>query len=295
MTCQIFDTPGPVWLRVQNKAGEVRLVSHAQSTTEVEISGADGAGELLAATRVEHQQSGGGHRVTVEVPLRTGLLRSLFSGDNDVLVAVRVPEGCSVEVETAAGNITAEGSFGGAQLHTASGDISAGTVQGDLDVHTATGDVSIGSVGGEVKLTTASGDVRCGSLARGGVVKTATGDVGIEAALGHLSVTTASGDIKVGELNDGCRLQSASGDQQVRRLVAGRSLLHTASGDLVIGIARGTAVAVEAETLSGDMSSEIELGAEDPVGPGSGGAAGARAELHARTVSGDVRIKRAAR
>lgn len=96
-------------------------------------------------------------------------------------------------------------------------------------------------------------------------------------------------------LTDGCRLQSASGDQKVQRLVSGRAFLQTVSGDLVVAIAQGTAVAVEAETITGDVSSEIELGAEVPPAPGPAGAGQAQVDLNARTVSGDVRVKRAAR
>jgi hypothetical protein len=51
-------------------------------------------------------------------------------------------------------------------------------------------------------------------------------------------------------------------------------------------------VAVDAVTVSGSLSSEIDLDAEAPEVSGEDDVA--HLELHARTVSGDLRIERAA-
>jgi len=317
MTQQSFDTPGDVLVRIDNRSGAVRLRSHSGTTTDVEIVGdvaGDDEGDLA---RVEHQEVGGRHRVVVEVPgnlpgsaskgvrvygrhrVRVvvpglgDLLRSSIGGSNDVVVNVRVPDGAAIEVATGSGEITAEGRFGAASIETSSGDTSLESVAGDLDVRTKSGDVSAKEVTGETRITSASGDVRCGHLAGPVTVKTASGDVTVESARGALSVQTASGDIRAGELATGCELKSASGDQRVDRLIAGRARLETVSGDLTVGIARSTVVAVDAETVSGDLFSEIEL---DPDGPPTGDwdhGDVQRVELKARTVSGDVNIRRA--
>jgi DUF4097 and DUF4098 domain-containing protein YvlB len=125
------------------------------------------------------------------------------------------------------------------------------------------------------------------------LVKTASGDVEVESVGERLTARTASGNISVGQLSDGCDLQTVSGDQRVRRLIAGRAEFNTVSGDLTISVARGTTVGIEAEALSGSLSSEIEL---SPDGPGSEQPeqqAGPHAELRIRTVSGNARIRRA--
>ena len=151
----------------------------------------------------------------------------------------------------------------------------------------------IASVTGGAEVTTASGSVRCGPLGKTVFVKTASGDVDVDSAHDRMSAQTASGDIVVGHLRDGCDLKTVSGDQRVRELVAGKAEFKTVSGDLTISVARGTTVAIDAESLSGSLSSEIDLSPDGPDGEGQDQHGGPHTELRARTVSGDVRIRRA--
>jgi DUF4097 and DUF4098 domain-containing protein YvlB len=289
-----FDTPGEVDLKVDNRAGDVHVRTHSLPVTDVEVTARGSGGEeLVGSSRADHREAEGRHRVEVEVPARGGWMRSLMGAFADISVRVLVPEGCSVQVRTAAGEVSAEGPFGAVAVETASGEARIGPVAGDLDVRSGSGDISVASVEGEARINTASGDVRCGTLSAGGQVKTGSGDINIEVTLKDLSVNSASGDVTLGDVADGCRLQTASGDQRVARLVAGRAVFQTASGDVTVAVARGSLVAVEADTVTGDVSSEIELDAQGPEHAWSG-EDGPRLEVLARTVSGDVRIRRAA-
>jgi len=88
------------------------------------------------------------------------------------------------------------------------------------------------------------------------------------------------------------------GDLEVESAVPGRAKLQTTSGGATVGVPGRTAVAVDAESLTGDLSSEIELDAKGPPGEtecagGPTGTADERwLELSTRTVSGDMLIKR---
>ena len=285
-----FDTPGRVEVIVDNKLGDVRLRTHAAPVTEVELrpEGAHGD-EVIENARVELQKFDGDEKVIVEVPEPSGFL---WRKETDVVVLVRLPEGASVDVATAAGKITGEGTLGATRARTASGDVSLGPVEGDLSARTASGDVTAASVTGGAELTTASGSVRCGPVGQTALVKTASGDIDVESVAGRMTAETASGDIGVGVLQDGCDLKTVSGDQRVRQLVMGKADFKTVSGDLTISVARGTAVTIDVESLSGALSSEIELSSEGPDDEGPAGQSGPRAELRARSVSGDVRIRR---
>ena len=295
-----FETPGHVELRVKNKTGDVRLRARAGTTTEVEVEGTGSSGEELEAnTRVEHLGGEGqAHSIVVDVPSPRGLLRSLAAWNGSVTVRVELPEGADIEVSTAAGDISAEGVFGQARLTSTSGDVSVTRVEGDLHAHTASGNIRAGSVQGRAEANTASGTVGCELLHSPGRFRTASGDVEVGTAHAHVTAQTASGDVHITELFDGCQLQAASGDLELERAVSGRAKLQTVSGDVTVGVPRGTAVAVDAESLSGDLSSEIELDTEalPDAGEGLGGPAGGAndrsLELSARTVSGDVLIKR---
>jgi DUF4097 and DUF4098 domain-containing protein YvlB len=286
-----FDTPGRVEVVVNNKLGDVRLIVHAAPVTEVELRREGPHGdEIVENASVEQQNFDGNSRVMVDVP---DLSRSVWQRGADVVVTVRLPEGSSVDVGTVSGKITADGALGATRARTTSGDVSLGSVNGDLVVRSTSGDVMVGSVTGGAEIATASGSVRCGPLTKTGLVKTASGDVDVDSAQGSLTVETTSGDVTAGQLHDGCDLKTVSGDQRVRQLFAGIAQFKTVSGDLTVSVARGTAVVIDAESLSGSLSSEIELSSEEPAPEGPGQQAGPRAELRARTVSGDVRVRRA--
>ncbi len=286
-----FETSGQVELVVDNKLGDVRLRTHADATTEVELRGHGGQGdEIVERARVEHQTSGASHRVVVEVPHQSGFL---WRGGSGVAVTVRLPEGALADLETVSGSVGADGRLGAVTVRTSSGDISLGPVDGDFVSHSTSGDITVGPVTGDADISTTSGSVRCGAVSRAAQVKTASGDVVVESAGHRLIAETTSGDVTVDQLADGCEMKTTSGDLRIRRLLAGKAELKTISGDVTIAVARGTAVMIDAESLSGSLSSEIELYPDEPAPAVSGQSEGPHAELQARSISGDVRIQRA--
>ncbi len=145
-----FDTPGQVEVAVDNKLGDVRLRTHADATTEVELEAhGSRADEMVSRTRVEHRRSDGGDKVVVEVPYPTGLLSR---GGFEVVVTVRMPEGAVVDVETISGTITGEGRLGRAAVRTASGDVSLGPVDGAVVARSVSGDVTVGPIVGMAEI-----------------------------------------------------------------------------------------------------------------------------------------------
>ncbi len=286
-----FETPGQVEVLVDNKLGDVRLSTHASPTTEVDLR-ADGArgDQVVEDVRVEHEGFDGKQRVVVEVPYELGFLRH---NSVAVTVTVRLPEGALIDVETISGKVSGKGYLGGAKVSTTSGNVSLGSVDGDVVVHSVSGDVTVESVTGGTEVATASGSVRCRALKKAGTVRTVSGDIDVASTEARVTIETSSGDVSAGELEDGCDMKTVSGDQRVRRLVAGEAEFKTVSGSMTIAVARGTAVTIDAESLSGALSSEIELSTDEPDGAVPDEQAGPHAEVRARTVSGDVRIKRA--
>jgi hypothetical protein len=299
MTFRRFDTAGHVTVRVKCKAGEVQLISHDEPTTEVEVSALDAADEEVASrTRIDDDASRSDHhRVTVEVPsdgADGGFLSrvvSLTSGGAKVRVVVRCPAGADLEVTTASASIDAVGHFGAVDAKSASGDTRLEHVAGDLTVRSASGDIWVIRADAGAKIDSASGDVRCGYLEGVTTISTASGDVTVQSAESPLTVRTASGDVEAHDVFAGCAIHTASGDQRVERAVAGDTRLDTVSGDLQIGVAKGTTVHVHAESVTGDLASDIDLDGDPGDDPADGD--GPALDLRARTVSGDVRIRRA--
>jgi hypothetical protein len=152
------------------------------------------------------------------------------------------------------------------QARTASADVRCIGQLGAIDIHTASGDVSAERVSGLARVATASGDVHIGDAAEVSA-ESASGDVGITRATGTATVRTASGDVHIAE---------ASGS---------RAEVTSASGDISVAVTPGIGVYLDLSTLSGTVSSELE-----PAGETSG----AELTVHCRTLSGDVRVIRAA-
>ena len=82
-------------------------------------------------------------------------------------------------------------------------------------------------------------------------------------------------------------MRTASGDQQVGSVMEGKVDLSSASGDIRVGIKRGSRVWVDARSMSGEVSSELEVGEDMP------GDDGPLVELQVTAMSGDVQVVRA--
>jgi hypothetical protein len=174
-----------------------------------------------------------------------------FGRRGDAYVRIQCPHGTDAELQVASAELRAVGRFG------------------EVRVRSASGDVELGSVAGRLDLTTASGEVDVRSATGGGSVRTASGDVVIGEVAERLSVMTASGDLTIDAIGRGALdLKSASGDMQV-------------------GITQGSRLRVDARSLSGDTSSEVELLAVETATEGP------FVDVKAASMSGDIRIVRA--
>lgn len=177
--------------------------------------------------------------------------KQIFGVGGDHSIRVMAPHGAEVDANVASADVEGRGRFGRVALNSASGDITFERVDGRLDVNSASGDVEIAHVTGETK------------------------------------INSASGDVNLGEAESAVRVRTASGDQKIRSAVSGKLELQSASGDVEIGIRRGSRVYMDLSSLSGNTTSELELGDE----PSESG--GPLVEIKGRTMSGDITIRRA--
>lgn len=213
---QRFATPRPVRLEIKVPVAEVDVatVDGGESTVALE-----GSPKLIDTTKVELV----GDRLLVQQGRKTftGLLGRF---DGSLQVRARVPHHSRIEIITAAGSATLDGTFGGLELKSTSGDV---RVTGELD-----GNANARTVSGDVRLPRVVGDV---------TVRTVSGDLAAESVDGSVSVKSVSGDVHLYSLRDG------------------KVTIQNVSGDVDLGIAPGTSIDVDAGSASGELSSEVPL------------------------------------
>jgi len=255
MRTETFQTVEPPRLRINLAAGDVELETADTGETRVEL---EGPGEDEAVIELR------GNEVVVDVERKRRLGRG-----REHRLSILAPDGASVEATLASADLKGNGRFG------------------DVRATTASGDVIFQEIGGEARAKTASGDVIVKSVGAGASIDTASGDVIVKTLSGEATIRSASGDVVVGEAEAGLRVQTASGDQKIGSVAQGEVTLQSASGDLEVGVRRGSTLWVDARSMSGDTTSELDLG----DGPTEDG--GPHVELRATAMSGDIRIKRA--
>jgi DUF4097 and DUF4098 domain-containing protein YvlB len=110
--------------------------------------------------------------------------------------------------------------------------------------------------------------------------RTGSGDVDIVETTGDLSAESGSGDVRCGRIGGALRTHTASGDISVAEVI------EAASGDISVGVPAGTAVWMDLVSMSGTTRNDLQVTGE-PAG-------GASLRLRVQTMSGDIRIHRAA-
>lgn len=270
MTAQSFPTD-KARLEVRNPAGDVRIETADVDETTVELTALDDAPatrEAIEKARVEAR----GDDVFVQIEGRSWSISigSWAFGSPKVGVRITCPHGSSVECDTASADTTLRGTFGETRLRSASGDLTVESVEGAFTARNASGDLRLERVSGYAEVQTVSGDVEVG------------------AALDGISVSSVSGDVVLGEVSGDLTISSISGDQRVRAAGPGSIAFKAVSGDVQVAIRRGLRVRLDVNSVSGSIASELEVGDAPPA------SGKAEAELRVRTVSGHVKISRAA-
>ena len=280
MRSETFHTPGPLLLDLELPAGMIEVETMDTDDTHVELEALtsdERVREMVEAARIEEVRRGEGHRVIVEVRARHGVWISFSKGPDirvgtpELRLRITCPKGADLDVSTKSADLEARGEYGAVDLKTASGDSNVETSR-NAQYKSASGDVHVDTVDGTLDVKTVAGDVHAGTV---------TGNANFQAV---------SGDIYVRDAGASIGGNTVSGDQRYEAVVQGRVELRAVSGDIGVGIRRGSRVFIDANTVSGDTSSEFELS----DAPGQEPAADAPlVEVFAKTVSGDVRLERA--
>jgi len=266
MTSWDFASSDPVDISIDSwVSGSIVVAGEPSSGVTVEVvpshRGAD-VDELLAQVRVSFEDG----QLYIHGPRAT-----TFRRKRGLDLTIRAPEGSSCAAKTVSADLSCVGELSALSLQTASGDLTAASVGNEVAVRSASGDVLLDRIGGAVTIHTASGDVQATSIG------------------GDVRINTASGDVTIGSCGGPAAIHTASGDVELGGVGAGRVDLASASGDLMIAVLPGIGVYLDLASNSGDIRSELD--ADDGSEPDDESAAALH--ISCRTLSGDIRIKKA--
>ena len=247
-----FHTPGPIDFELSIPAGEILVETHHGDESLVVVEGSE---KLVEQTVVELHNN----RLTVafrgQKPFGITIEIGGWSfGSEKLRIHARIPHASAAQLVTASADMRVEGTLRNLETKTASGDLyMRGPIEGDAKIKTVSGDVYLDDVAGNFEANSVSGDIRADAV--GGTVKT----------------KSVSGDVRIG---------AARGRE---------ATLQSVSGDIVVGVASGTNLDVDANSVSGDLDSEVPLGSD----AGSALGDGPTLVVRGKTVSGDFKVVRA--
>jgi DUF4097 and DUF4098 domain-containing protein YvlB len=266
-----YPTPEPVRLIVRIPSGLIEITTEDSEETTVNVRRLDGRGSGTVGpdeVHVDFRPSRRDGALLVVVAERGH--KSWFGRDASYEVQVRTPNGAEVEAVTASADVKGTGRFKSVDVRTASGDVWFDEVSDRANGKSASGDLRFGGVGGPVTVATTSGDAQIGQ---------ADGDVSVALVSGNLRLGTAAKSVKA---------RSVSGDLSIHAFDRGRADLATVSGDAQIDVLPQRRVWMDLVSRSGDTVCALDVGERNERSGGE-----ADVEIHARSVSGDIRVGRA--
>lgn len=279
-----FETPRPITATVELIVGDVRITAEERGETLVEVrpTDPDSEADVRAAeqTRVEFA----GDRLLVKTPKPRRTL-GLFGKPGSVDVDIAMPTGSELHGEAAVAAFHGAGEFGPCRIRTATGDVHLDRT-GPLEITTASGAIVASSVAGDAQITTATGTIRVGVIAGGAVVKNSSGESRIGTVGGDLRVRGSNGGIIVGDARRGVDAATAIGSIRLGAVHRGVVYIRTATGELEVGIAAGTAAYLDLNTQFGKVLNELDNAGAPEQGE-------RRVEVRATTSFGNVIVRRA--
>ena len=208
---------------------------------------------------------------------------------------VRVPDGSTVLVYLAVGEVEVSNVNGDLTVDVGSADIRATSTSGSLVLDTGSGDVELDGARGDVVLDTGSGDVDVQRVSDGELlVDTGSGDVtGGRISVSSLSVDTGSGDVTLSAVSaPEVMVDTGSGEVSLGFEAGPTDLsVDTGSGDVSLTLPAAWSGEVELETSSGDIHSDFRVTVEEMdedylrgrIGEGGG-------SMEIDTGSGDIKL-----
>ncbi|HTV13021.1 MAG TPA: DUF4097 family beta strand repeat-containing protein [Acidimicrobiales bacterium] len=289
-----FGTPAPISVSVDISEGSAEIIASDRANTVVEVRPSNPAKKIDVGAAEQTQVSYSDGVLTVKTP-RNWRQYVVWSECGSVDVKIELPSGSRLRGEVGVGNaflgptrgseLRGTGILGECTFKVGAGDIQLSQA-GPLQLRTGFGDITVERAVGHSEMTTGCGAVHVSRIEGAAVVKSSNGDVWVGEAKADLRATTANGKISVALARADVEAKTANGSVQINEVMGGTVHVHTAAGEVEVGVRRGVAALLDLEAPRGKVVNGLD--ASGPPKPGE-----ASVEVRARTGFGDIRIFRA--
>ncbi|MFI6758360.1 DUF4097 family beta strand repeat-containing protein [Micromonospora sp. NPDC050417] len=279
----VFATPESISVTIDLSVGNVRLIASDRTDTVVEVRPSDESddSDVKAAqqTRVEYANGA----LTVRGPKARAF--DFSKKTRSVAVVVELPTGSAVHGDLAVGDFHSTGVLGECRLKTSVGHFRLDRT-GPLHLDVSAGHITVDTVVGNAEVATGTGRVDIGDIAGTAVVKNSNGNTNLGTVTGELRARAANGDISVDRAGAGVDAKTSNGTIRIGEVARDSVALHTAAGDLEIGIATGTAAWLDLKTGHGRVHNGLEDIGQGPEKSEE------TVEVRAHTSFGDITVRR---
>jgi hypothetical protein len=278
----VFATPKSITVVIDLYAADVRLVASDRTDTVVEVRPSNEAddSDVKAAqqTRVEYSDG----TLTLRGPKSVAL--NFTRKSRSVAVAIELPTGSAVQGDMLVGHVTGTGALGECRFKSSVGHFALDRT-GSLRAKT-TGNITVDTIDGDADLVTATGTVRVREIGGTAVVKNSNGAIDLGTVGGGLRARTANGPISIERADAAVDAKSSNGNVRVGRITRDTVTVHTATGDLEIGVAAGTAAWLDLKTGFGRVNNALDGLDHEPEKSEE------TVQLRAHTAYGDITVRR---
>jgi DUF4097 and DUF4098 domain-containing protein YvlB len=206
---------------------------------------------------------------------------------------LKVPVNFSLDLDTAGGDISANGLTGNVKVDTSGGDLNFGRIHGDIHGDTSGGDIVAKDCDGKTDLDTSGGRIEV-TGGRGNLkVDTSGGNVTVLNRVGDTKVDSSGGKLRLGNISGKLSAETSGGSVSaiLPSPVAGDVRLETSGGGITVVTPPNSALTIDAETSAGGIRSDLPISrssADDDSLKGTLNGGGTRLVL--RSSAGSIQI-----
>jgi DUF4097 and DUF4098 domain-containing protein YvlB len=230
METRTYDLPVAVALRLQSRAGRVRVIAEGRDDVEAETDELESFSDDHGRVLVIRSSRGGSKDLTVRVPIET-----------------------DVSVGTQSGSVAFEGRLGAVHATTMSGNIDVADAD-EVDARTMSGSIEVGTVRGRCRLYTISGRLTLGEADQASL-STVSGGIKLGRVHGDVRARSVSGSIEMRASGDSPILvKTVSGKVRIVLPEGTAPSTHFKTrGSVRCDFPRGADCRIDAASLSGSI------------------------------------------